>query len=74
MLLQAQSQDEVRGNLIASMKVAISWILSIQPQEVAIWLSIIYTSALLYVLIRDKVIRKPRRRKEIVVETDSGEL
>lgn len=74
MLLQAQSQDEVRGNLIASMKVAISWFLSIQPQEVAIWLSIIYTSALLYVLIRDKVIRKPRRRKEIVVETDSGEL
>jgi predicted membrane protein len=70
------AQSEVKENMIAGVKVTVSWLLSIQAQEIAIWLSIIYTGTLLYVLVRDKIIRKARQRKiaaELKKETDYDE-
>lgn len=55
--------DELRSDLLTGLKIAISWVLSISAQELAIWLSILYTATMLFVLLRDKVFRKPRLRR-----------
>jgi predicted membrane protein len=66
-------QDELRSDLLAGLKIALSWVLSISAQDLAVWLSILYTCAMLYVLLRDKVFRKPRQRR-IAVETQKGDF
>ena len=64
-------QADTRSEIVAGLKVAVSWLLSLQAHDVASWLAIIYTAAQLYVLVRDKIIRKRQRRKDAQTTTPS---
>ena len=57
-------EPDTRSEIIAGLKVSMSWLLSLQANNVAAWLAIVYTAAQLYVLVRDKIVRKRQRRKD----------
>ena len=57
-------EPDTRSEIIAVLKVSVSWLLSLQAHDIAAWLAIIYTAAQLYVLVRDKIVRKRQRRQD----------
>lgn len=57
---------DVKENLLAAMNLSIAWLMHLQPDEVGKWLAIVYTVAQLYVLVRDKIVRKRRARRDVV--------
>ena len=65
---------EVKENLLAAMKLSIAWLMHLQPDEVGKWLAIVYTAAQLYVLVRDKIVRKRRARRDALATTSPGDL
>ena len=65
---------EVKESLLAAMKLSIAWLMHLQPDEVGKWLAIVYTAAQLYVLVRDKIVRKRRARREALATTSPGDL
>ena len=65
---------EVKENFIAMMKLSFAWLMHLQPDEIGKWLAIVYTAAQLYVLVRDKIARKRRARREALATTSPGDL
>ena len=65
---------EVKENFLAAMKLSIAWLMHLQPDEIGKWLAIVYTVAQLYVLVRDKIVRKRRARREARATTSPGDL
>lgn len=64
---------EMKENFLAAMKLSIAWLLHLQPDDIGKWLAIIYTIAQLYVLVRDKIVRK-RARRDALATTSPGDL
>lgn len=65
---------EVKENVIAMMRLSIAWLMHLQLDEVGKWLAIVYTVVQLYVLVRDKIVRKRRARREALATTSPGDL
>ena len=62
------SSREVQDNFSATLKVAASWFLSLQMQDIAILLSIAYTAVQLFILIRKEFFQKRRSERKDDVE------
>jgi hypothetical protein len=62
------SSREVQDNFSAMLKVAASWFLSLQMQDIAILLSIAYTAVQLFILIRKEFFQKRRSKRKDDVE------
>lgn len=65
---------EIKENFVAMMKLSFAWLLHLQPDDIGKWLAIVYTVAQLYVLVRDKVLRKRRARRDAELTTSPGDL
>ena len=64
----------IAENFLATMKLSIAWLMHLQPDEIGKWLAIMYTVVQLYVLVRDKIVRKRRARRDALSTTSPGDL
>lgn len=67
----------LKDDVAVGIKVTVAWALTgwghvttVSSAEIASWLAIIYTSVSLWVLVRDKIIRRRRSRKEAETASD----